>query len=250
MKERMDKNELILQNLFGINRPKNRPLTAYLSVKNQTVLSLFVFDPRNVKNHRRYDITNVSDFVKNLEDFCKQNVGVFILNVFDFNHPDFPHNIVFCQELIQTLSLNFMAFHFVTNEIVTFTSLLIAANITPKIANDILIITVQENSLNVVELQGFNEWWIVKRKIVSCEEDENDPKKLCSEILEDVTPLKIIILNMKSTPKRDKTVETLKATLPSKMLLVFEKFKWDACKTVQEFTKSCQNLDSRTPSPP
>uniref|UniRef100_A0A914PMF9 Uncharacterized protein n=1 Tax=Panagrolaimus davidi TaxID=227884 RepID=A0A914PMF9_9BILA len=235
--------DLILKNL--LDRTKfQRSLVAYLSPKNQTILSLFVFDPNNVKNHKRFDITDVEDFVNNLNDFCKKNVRIFILNVFGFNHPAYPHNLVFCQKLIETLSLKFMGFHFVTNEIVTFTSLLIAANITPRLINDVLIITVQENVLNAVELQGFNEFWIVNRKSVSYEEDKYDPKMLCKEILSNVTQLKILLLNMKSTPKRDKMVANLKSELPAKQLVVFENFKWDACKTISELTKSCSTPTS------
>uniref|UniRef100_A0A914QR94 Uncharacterized protein n=1 Tax=Panagrolaimus davidi TaxID=227884 RepID=A0A914QR94_9BILA len=129
-----------------------RPLIGYLSPKNQTDLSLFIFDPKNKKNHKRYDITDVPEFAKHLNDFRKQNVGVFILNVFGFNHPRYSHNIMFCKELIHTLSVQCMAFHFVTNEIITLTSLLLASNIIPSVAKNVLIIIVQENELNVVEL--------------------------------------------------------------------------------------------------
>uniref|UniRef100_A0AC34FGB3 Uncharacterized protein n=1 Tax=Panagrolaimus sp. ES5 TaxID=591445 RepID=A0AC34FGB3_9BILA len=139
-----------------------------------------------------------------------------------------------------------MAFHFVTNKNLTLTSLLIASNITPSLANDVLIIMVQENELNTVELQGENVFRIVHRKKI-CYQDEYDSKKICADILENGYPMKIILSNLKTSPKRDKMVADLKAGFATPKLIVFENFKRNPCKTVHELTKSCQSWRGKNP---
>ena len=115
-------------------------LYAYLSTKTQTTLSLFIFDIQNPNFHKRFDISDIRGFLQNFPAFCQESVRLFICNVFGFNHPDFPHNFVFC--LIQTLEAHEMSFHFVTNEKTILTSLLIAAKVDRQVARDVAVISV------------------------------------------------------------------------------------------------------------
>uniref|UniRef100_A0A914QAA2 Uncharacterized protein n=1 Tax=Panagrolaimus davidi TaxID=227884 RepID=A0A914QAA2_9BILA len=169
-------------------------------------------------------INDVSIFLKDIPNFMKIYVKSVILQVMDFEHPDFPTNVHFRLALAKELKKHKIPFLFNNAEGFVITKLLVAANIECCSGEMILIVLIAEDYVVVREIYRIQSSYycpnVEQKRIFNCPKGYN-LEKAKLEIFKNSNPKKIILAAL--YPYSKSIMKDMRNTvLKSKKLIVNE----------------------------
>lgn len=162
---------------------------------------------------------NLKQFVTNFTTTFKEHYKAIILNVFDLRNLDYPNNIELCNILKNHLLDLKVPFYFISTEVYISTSLLVAANLTVQIGEEVIIALVDHKGIMVTELRrAVDGYETTSQRTVSGEEgDDNQAFK--KKVYGNCNPKRIIASGQEANLPN---LKLLRKVLKSNKLIVFE----------------------------